>query len=60
MAVGAGEAATATGEITSQDLLERYRGLVALGRVKWDDEQVRTIMKVCWNHDSLWLFIQTI
>ena len=34
------------GEITSQDLLERYRGLVALGRVKWDDEQVRTIMKV--------------
>jgi len=35
------------GEITSQDLLERYRGLVATGRVRWDDEQVRTIMKVC-------------
>lgn len=35
-----------TAEITSQDLLERYRGLVASGRLKWDDEQVRTIMKV--------------
>ena len=34
-------------EITSQDLLERYRGLVASGRLQWDDEQVRTIMKVC-------------
>lgn len=28
------------------DLLELYRGLVAAGRLNWDDEQVRCIMKV--------------
>ena len=28
------------------DLLDRYRGLVALGRIKEDDEQIRVIMKV--------------
>ena len=33
-------------QIASQDLLETYRGLVASGRLAWDDEQVRTVMKV--------------
>ncbi|OWZ77983.1 AFG1-family ATPase [Cryptococcus neoformans Bt85] len=28
------------------DLLELYRGLVAAGRLNWDDEQVRCIMKL--------------
>lgn len=28
------------------DLLERYRGLVALGRIKYDENQVRVIMQV--------------
>lgn len=28
------------------DLLELYRGLVAAGRLNWDDEQVRCVMKV--------------
>ncbi|WWC65826.1 uncharacterized protein I303_108448 [Kwoniella dejecticola CBS 10117] len=28
------------------DLLELYRGLVASGRLKWDDEQVRTVIKL--------------
>ncbi|KAK8849679.1 hypothetical protein IAR55_005014 [Kwoniella newhampshirensis] len=28
------------------DLLELYRGLVATGRLKWDDEQVRCVMKL--------------
>ncbi|WRT69692.1 uncharacterized protein IL334_006682 [Kwoniella shivajii] len=28
------------------DLLELYRGLVASGRLKWDDEQVRCVMKL--------------
>lgn len=28
------------------DLLESYRDLVASGRLKWDDEQVRVVMKV--------------
>ncbi len=32
---------------TSTDLLELYRGLVAQGKLKWDDEQVRCVMKVC-------------
>lgn len=27
------------------DLLARYRELVAQGRLKWDDEQVRVVMK---------------
>jgi hypothetical protein len=29
-----------------QDLLEAYRELVSSGRLKWDDEQVRIVMKV--------------
>ncbi|CCL98666.1 uncharacterized protein FIBRA_00668 [Fibroporia radiculosa] len=28
------------------DLLERYRGLVALGRIKYDEGQVRAIMQL--------------
>ena len=28
------------------DLLELYRGLVAQGKLKWDDEQVRCVVKV--------------
>ncbi|WWC73699.1 uncharacterized protein I206_107671 [Kwoniella pini CBS 10737] len=28
------------------DLLELYRGMVATGRLKWDDEQVRTVIKL--------------
>ena len=32
---------------TSTDLLELYRGLVAQGRLKWDDDQVRCVLKVC-------------
>ena len=32
---------------TSSDLLEFYRGLVAQGRLKWDDDQVRCVLKVC-------------
>lgn len=28
------------------DLLERYRGLVALGRIEEDEEQIRVIMQV--------------
>lgn len=28
------------------DLLQRYRGLVVLGRVQEDDEQIRVIMQV--------------
>ncbi|KAK6908458.1 hypothetical protein I203_102460 [Kwoniella mangroviensis CBS 8507] len=28
------------------DLLELYRGLVASGRLKWDDDQVRCVMKL--------------
>lgn len=31
----------------STDLLELYRGMVAQGRLKWDDEQVRCVIKVC-------------
>ena len=30
----------------STDLLELYRGMVTAGRLKWDDEQVRCIIKV--------------
>jgi hypothetical protein len=29
----------------STDLLEVYRGLVAQGRLRWDEEQVRVVMK---------------
>lgn len=28
------------------DLLERYRGLVTLGTIKYDEEQVRVVMQV--------------
>ena len=28
------------------DLLERYRGLVTLGRIQEDEEQIRVIMQV--------------
>ena len=31
---------------TQVDLLERYRGLVTLGRIKEDEEQIRVIMQV--------------
>jgi hypothetical protein len=31
----------------STDLLEVYRGMVAQGRLAWDEEQVRIVMKVC-------------
>lgn len=33
-------------ETDKVDLLEVYRGLVASGRLTWDDEQVRVVMKV--------------
>lgn len=29
------------------DLLDRYRGLVTLGRIQEDEEQIRVIMQVC-------------
>lgn len=32
---------------SSTDLLEVYRGMVAQGRLSWDEEQVRVVMKVC-------------
>ena len=31
---------------TQVDLLERYRGLMSLGRIKEDEEQIRVIMQV--------------
>jgi hypothetical protein len=36
-----------TGLPTSTDLLEVYRGMVAQGRLAYDPEQVRIVMKVC-------------
>lgn len=51
----AAESAGATAEAPTEeegdsteriDLLESYRELVASGRLKWDDEQVRVVMKV--------------
>jgi hypothetical protein len=33
------------------DLLETYRGLVSVGKIKYDEEQVRVIMQV-WNNYS--------
>lgn len=41
-----GAEAGLSGLPVSMDLLELYRGLVAQGRLKWDDEQVRTVMQV--------------
>ncbi|KAH9858488.1 AFG1-like ATPase-domain-containing protein [Lenzites betulinus] len=35
------------------DLLERYRGLIALGRVKKDEEQIRVIMQLRRLHTEL-------
>ncbi|EAL20923.1 hypothetical protein CNBE2840 [Cryptococcus deneoformans B-3501A] len=35
------------------DLLELYRGLVAAGRLNWDDEQVRCVMKLRQLLDTL-------
>jgi len=35
-----------TGLPQSTDLLQRYRGLVALGKIQYDEEQVRVVMKV--------------
>lgn len=32
------------------DLLERYRGLVALGEIDYDEEQVRVVMQVRIQH----------
>ena len=37
-------------EVANTDLLEVYRGLVAQGKLQWDDEQVRCIMKVLLCH----------
>lgn len=34
------------------DLLERYRGLVALGQINYDEEQVRVVMQVRFFHIS--------
>lgn len=45
-AVADGTATGSSGVPVSMDLLELYRGLVAQGRLKWDDEQVRTVMQV--------------
>jgi len=36
-----------TGLPTNTDLLEVYRGMVAQGRLNYDPEQVRIVMKVC-------------
>jgi hypothetical protein len=45
--VGA-EAGPSTSNLpASTDLLEVYRGMVAQGRLAWDPEQVRIVMKVC-------------
>lgn len=44
-----GPTATTEGEGDGEqrvDLLESYRELVGSGRLKWDDEQVRVVMKV--------------
>ncbi|KAH9948963.1 AFG1-like ATPase-domain-containing protein [Amylocystis lapponica] len=35
------------------DLLEKYRGLVALGRIKYDDEQIRVVMQLRRLHKDL-------
>ena len=41
------EALTEEGDSKQRvDLLESYRELVSSGRLKWDDEQVRVVMKV--------------
>ncbi|WVF68274.1 hypothetical protein IAT40_003039 [Kwoniella sp. CBS 6097] len=42
-----------SGGLMPTDLLELYRGMVASGRLKWDDEQVRTVMKLRHLLDSL-------
>ncbi|KAH9942379.1 AFG1-like ATPase-domain-containing protein [Epithele typhae] len=42
------------GQLPAQiDLLERYRGLVALGRVREDEEQIRVIMQLRRLHKEL-------
>ncbi|WVR08057.1 hypothetical protein IAU60_005103 [Kwoniella sp. DSM 27419] len=51
--IGSTSDAGLSGLPTSTDLLELYRGLVATGRLKWDDEQVRTVMKLRHLLDSL-------
>jgi protein AFG1 len=44
-----------TGLPTSTDLLEVYRGMVAQGRLAYDPEQVRIVMKVrLYSPVSLW------
>lgn len=43
--VSSGSASSST-SIQTTDLLEYYRGLVARGDLKWDDEQVRCVMHV--------------
>jgi hypothetical protein len=35
-----------TNALASTDLLEVYRGMVATGKLRWDDEQIRCVMKV--------------
>lgn len=42
-----------TGLPTSTDLLEVYRGMVAQGRLNYDPEQVRIVMKVCLSPNSV-------
>jgi hypothetical protein len=34
------------------DLLERYRGLVAVGQIEYDEEQVRVVMEVLSSREN--------
>lgn len=44
---GANVASSSTSNLpASTDLLEVYRGMVAQGRLRWDEEQVRVVMRV--------------
>lgn len=36
----------------STDLLEVYRGMVATGKLRWDDEQIRCVIKVSQQRSS--------
>ncbi|KAH9485556.1 Lactation elevated protein 1-like protein B [Psilocybe cubensis] len=38
---------------TQTDLLEKYRGLVTLGHIKYDEEQIRAVMKLRRLHKEL-------
>ncbi len=54
LSTGSSPAASAP---ASTDLLELYRGLVVQGRLKWDDEQVRCVIKVYHIFDILSLAV---